>query len=561
MLLGTLTASTAAIVLSASKAQAKDASEIARIAKAITVRIEGATQGSGVLVKKEGNRYTVLTAWHVVQDNLPGEEVGIITSDGKEHLWESTSLQRLGEVDMAVLTFTSNKNYQVANIGDVKKVKYQDQVYVAGFPLFDFINLKFESGEVVANAEVSIDQGYQLLYSNKTKPGMSGGVILNENAELVAIHGRGEIDRQKKNVQELITKTGINQGVPITFYKLFLNGLPVVVSKENATTAGDYLAQAKASQGKQGREQTVIRLVNESLKIQSNNDKAYFIRAYAKSYLDDHQGTIKDYNQALNIDPQNANAFVNRGFSKEKLGDNKGAISDYKSALRVNQYSSEAYYNIGIIKLKTGNYDDAISNFNVALRINNNNANYYINRGVAKQKINQNKNAILDFNSAIEINPNLTKAFNNRGISKSNLGNYKDAISDFNRALEIDTNYMLAYYNRAFAKNKIDDHDGSIKDYSISIKLDPSHINSYLNRGLSNYKKGNYYSAINDYNRIIEINPNHINAYLNRGVIKLSLKEKDAACIDFKKAQSLGSAKAKDFLASAEGAWCRNMPD
>ncbi len=108
---GTFTASTTAVVLSASKAEAKDASEIARIAKAITVRIEGATQGSGVLVKKEGNRYTVLTAWHVVKDNLPGEEVGIITSDSKEHSWEAKSLKRLGEVDMAVLTFTSRNKY------------------------------------------------------------------------------------------------------------------------------------------------------------------------------------------------------------------------------------------------------------------------------------------------------------------------------------------------------------------------------------------------------------------------------------------------------------------
>ena len=93
LLLRTFTVSSAAILLSASKAKAKDASEIANIAKAITVRIEGATQGSGVLVKKEGNSYTVLTSWHVLQDNLPGEEVAIITSDGKEHLWDSKSLQ------------------------------------------------------------------------------------------------------------------------------------------------------------------------------------------------------------------------------------------------------------------------------------------------------------------------------------------------------------------------------------------------------------------------------------------------------------------------------------
>ncbi len=79
LLLGTLgiTTATTAVVLQQSPAFAQDASAVARIAKAITVRIEGATQGSGVLVKKEGNRYTVLTAWHVVESNRPGEELAI----------------------------------------------------------------------------------------------------------------------------------------------------------------------------------------------------------------------------------------------------------------------------------------------------------------------------------------------------------------------------------------------------------------------------------------------------------------------------------------------------
>ena len=55
-----------------------------------------------------------------LKDNLPREEVGIITADGKEHFWNSKSLQRLGKVDMAVITFTSKKNYQVAKIGEIK---------------------------------------------------------------------------------------------------------------------------------------------------------------------------------------------------------------------------------------------------------------------------------------------------------------------------------------------------------------------------------------------------------------------------------------------------------
>ena len=56
--------------------KSKEPSEIAKIAKDITVRLEGAGgQGSGVIVKKEGDRYTILTSWHVVKDNRPNEEL------------------------------------------------------------------------------------------------------------------------------------------------------------------------------------------------------------------------------------------------------------------------------------------------------------------------------------------------------------------------------------------------------------------------------------------------------------------------------------------------------
>ena len=80
LLSGTLgiAAATAAVVLNQGAAIAQDASAAARIAKAITVRIEGATQGSGVIVKREGNRYTVLTAWHVVSGNDLEKKLGSI---------------------------------------------------------------------------------------------------------------------------------------------------------------------------------------------------------------------------------------------------------------------------------------------------------------------------------------------------------------------------------------------------------------------------------------------------------------------------------------------------
>ena len=108
------------IFFSSAKAEPGKNLKLSRIAESFTVRIEGSTLGSGVLIKNELGKYTVLTAWHVVKGNLPTEEVGIITPDGVEHIWDLNSVTQIGNVDMAVLTFTSNNNYLTANIGNLQ---------------------------------------------------------------------------------------------------------------------------------------------------------------------------------------------------------------------------------------------------------------------------------------------------------------------------------------------------------------------------------------------------------------------------------------------------------
>jgi len=95
LLLGTAL-STVSLLVSEAAAQAQSQEAVGKVAQAITVRIEAATQGSGVLVKREGNRYTVLTAWHVVSGQRPGEDLDINTSDGQRHQLEQGSLKWLG---------------------------------------------------------------------------------------------------------------------------------------------------------------------------------------------------------------------------------------------------------------------------------------------------------------------------------------------------------------------------------------------------------------------------------------------------------------------------------
>ena len=237
---------TETLLFSQEPAHAEPAEAVAKIAQSITVRIEGATQGSGVLVKRDRNRYTVLTAWHVVEGQRPGEELDIYTPDGKRHKVEQGSIKHLGKVDMAVLSFSSSSTYDLAKVGDVKSVSRGDQVLVAGFPLGSNGRLKYDTGKLIANAAVGIDQGYQLLYRNDTVTGMSGGGVLKADGTLIGMHGRGEIDLNRSSSSQGLAKTGINQGIPIRYYALYLSGLPIAAERSKPSSNDDFAAIAQA---------------------------------------------------------------------------------------------------------------------------------------------------------------------------------------------------------------------------------------------------------------------------------------------------------------------------
>jgi len=466
LLLGTAV-STGTLLVFKAPALAENAEGVAKIAQSITVRIEGATQGSGVLVKRDGNRYTVLTAWHVVSGQRSGEELDVYTPDGQRHKLEQGSIKRLGEVDMAVLNFSSSSPYDVAQVGDVKSVSMGSPVYVGGFPLPSSAVptrlMRFLDGKVIANASVAIPNGYQLLYSNPTLPGMSGGAVLNSQGKLVGIHGQGETDSKMSEQQGIAVKTGTNQAVPIAYYSQYSLGAAVVASSSQATTADDYLAQAKALLGKKGSQQEVIRLTNQALTTRQSAD-AYFYRAFTKGDLGDNQGAIADYNQGIAINPQIAAAYVNRGIAKSALGDKQGAIADYNQAIAIYPQLSTAYNS----------------------------------RGNAKRNLGDNRGAIIDYNQAIAINPQYDGAYYNRGRIKSALGDKQGAIDDYNQVIAINPQDATAYVVRGLAKSALGDNQGAINDYNQAIAINPQDAEAWAARGISKSQLGDRLGACED---------------------------------------------------------------
>ena len=182
------------------------------IAKPITVMIGGLDgKGSGVIIAKNGNTYTVLTANHVVKKAGYGI-YEIITHDGQKYPMENKA-QIVGKLDLALVRFTSSQNYPLAKIADSRTVKEGATVYNSGFPIPSISNSQernyfFLTSQITARGRGE-NLGYDLFLSGSPRPGMSGGPILNDQGEVIGIYGKAEFGIS----ESALARDGV-QGIP-----------------------------------------------------------------------------------------------------------------------------------------------------------------------------------------------------------------------------------------------------------------------------------------------------------------------------------------------------------
>ncbi|MBD6618927.1 tetratricopeptide repeat protein [Komarekiella sp. 'clone 1'] len=504
---------------------ALSSTEVSKVAKAITVLIDNPSgSGTGVIIQREGDTYTVLTAKHVIETE---DKYEIVTPDGQRYPLDYKTVKKLPEVDLAVVQFTSNQSYTVAKIGNSDEAIEGATAYVAGFPKATAVIsnsiYNFVAGQITANASKPLRDGYALVYSNDTLPGMSGGPVLNDKGEVVGIHGMGDtmenfqISDQNPNI---IIKTGFNLGVPInTFLRLSANTKTDVGVSPPATPTA---TAPKADD--------------------------FFIQAEDKYDKGDYQGAIADYTRAININPNLAQAYYRLGLSRSKSGNNQKAVEDLQKATELfaaQGKKADAIRIQGVARSLLKDYKGAIAALTEAIRLNVKDTLAYNNRGNARSNLGDLQGAIADYSQALNINPNYIQAYINRGNTRSASGDKHGAIADYNQALKLNPNYALAYNNRGIARTALGDLQGAISDYNEALKINPNYANVYYSRGIARSNLEDLQGAISDYNQALKINPNLAQAYYSKGIVRAALGDKQWAIADLQKAANLFQEQGK----------------
>jgi S1-C subfamily serine protease len=200
------------------------------IAQQITVRIEDKNggNGSGVIVAREGDTYYVATAAHVIQEPRDDRQkiaIAVVTPTQERIVLSVGDINVVNkDLDIGVVKFKSKQNYQIANIGR-SEFSHRDWVFVSGFPGKDRrkqrsmtigIVMQRDETEFIVKDKYSLSEGRNLIYSNLSLPGMSGGAVLDRQGRLVGINTGAENEVLAADGEYRQINSGFALGIPMT---------------------------------------------------------------------------------------------------------------------------------------------------------------------------------------------------------------------------------------------------------------------------------------------------------------------------------------------------------
>lgn len=342
--------------------------------------------------------------------------------------------------------------------------------------------------------------------------GNSGGPIVNDFAEVVAVVEGGEFDPLVK---------GVTYHVDVRQLKSFLKtAMPLV----NPKSANAYLQRGE-------------------------------IHMSDKRYL----SAVKDFSAAIRLDPNSSAAFAKRGMAFLQKGDRRTSLEDFNQAIQIDPATAEAYYGRGMVHHLRKQYDDAVKQFTSAIRYEPTSARYYNMRGIAQLRDEDVAGSYQDFIEATKLNPKKPLYHANRGYSARLLGRHSDAVGSYAKAIDLGDKSLLNYVSLGRSLSSLKQYDKALRIFvagndAYKKRTGKSSWQCYYHTGETYYEMKEFQKAYGALSTAAQLNPNNADIYALRGLVAKKFGDKTKAKANLEKAAKLDPKKYAKYTQSESNA-------
>ena len=318
--------------------------------------------------------------------------------------------------------------------------------------------------------------------------------------------------------------------------------------------------------------------LEEAVRLDSKNAKAYTIRAVAHARIGDYDIAGNDISTAIELnndvlDTERLSLVLNRARISVAARQYDNAISDLDKVVTRFPHEPSVIFYRAVANILKGNRNKARAdadrslfadvyrrsyypyprllsigegNFVSHIRrregLDSDNADYWRLLGIAHLLEEDEEAAVNALTKAIVLRPDYAEAFRDRAyaydrwmIAGAPRDYYDECERDFDEAVRLNPKDPLTYYFRGWTQSSLfENNDKAIEEFTMAIDLNLNKAEFYYSRGSAYSSVGSYKNAVKDYGEAIRLDPEWAEAYESRAEAFQKIGEDTKAAEDLR---------------------------